>query len=33
MEGDAATNPTDENKQTFKDVMDSIISLARQSAK
>ena len=26
-------NPTDENKQTFKDVMDSINSLARQSAK
>ena len=28
--GDA---PTDENKQTFKDVVDSIHNLARQSAK
>ena len=30
---EAATNPTDENKQTFKDVADSISSLARLSAK
>lgn len=30
---EAATNPTEENKQTFKDVMDSIRALARQSAK
>ena len=28
-----ATKPTEENKQTFKDVMDSIMALARQSAK
>ena len=30
---EAPANPTDENKQTFKDVVDSIRSLARQSAK
>lgn len=30
---EAATNPTEENKQTFKDVVDSISSLARQTAK
>jgi len=29
----ADTNPTEENKQTFKDVLDSITALARQSAK
>ena len=33
VEGDAPSNPTDENKQTFKDVLDSISSLARQKAK
>lgn len=33
MSGESAANPTDENKQTFKDVMDSIMSLARQTAK
>ncbi|KAL6715053.1 hypothetical protein ACLMJK_007314 [Lecanora helva] len=31
--GESNANPTDENKQTFKDVLDSINSLARQSAK
>ncbi|KAL8919642.1 MAG: hypothetical protein Q9208_006674 [Pyrenodesmia sp. 3 TL-2023] len=30
---EAATNPTEENKQTFKDVVDSINALARQKAK
>jgi len=30
---ESRSNPTDENKQTFKDVMDSITSLARQTAK
>lgn len=30
---EGAANPTDENKQTFKDVMDSITALARQTAK
>ena len=30
---EAATNPTEENKQTFKDVMDSITALARMKAK
>jgi len=30
---EADTNPTEENKQTFKDVLDSITALARQSAK
>ncbi|KAM0802684.1 hypothetical protein BDR22DRAFT_117596 [Usnea florida] len=30
---EAVTNPTDENKQTFKDVMDSILTLARMKAK
>lgn len=30
---EARTNPTDENKQTFKDVVDSIKALARQNAK
>lgn len=30
---EAASNPTDENKETFKDVMNSILSLARQTAK
>lgn len=30
---EAATNPTDENKQTFKEVADSIQALARQKAK
>ncbi|KAL9584722.1 MAG: hypothetical protein Q9203_004555 [Teloschistes exilis] len=30
---EARTNPTEENKQTFKDVMDSINALARQTAK
>jgi hypothetical protein len=34
MEGaESRSNPTDENKQTFKDVMDSISTLARQTAK
>ena len=33
VEGESDANPSDENKQTFKDVMDSINSLARQSAK
>jgi len=30
---ESISNLTDENKQTFKDVMDSISSLARQTAK
>lgn len=30
---EAATNPTEENKQTFKVVMDSIMSLVRMKAK
>ncbi|KAL8688590.1 MAG: hypothetical protein Q9218_005538 [Villophora microphyllina] len=30
---EAKTNPTEENKQTFKDVADSIQALARQKAK
>ncbi|KAI4150590.1 MAG: hypothetical protein L6R39_002238 [Caloplaca ligustica] len=30
---EAPTNPTEENKQTFKDVVDSIHALARQKAK
>ena len=30
---EAATNPTEENKQTFKDVADSIQALARRNAK
>lgn len=30
---ESKSNLTDENKQTFKDVMDSISSLARQTAK
>ena len=30
---EAPTNPTEENKQTFKNVADSIKALARQSAK
>ena len=30
---EARTNPTDENKQTFKEVLDSIQALARQNAK
>ena len=30
---EAPTNPTEENKQTFKDVMDSIMSLVRMKAK
>lgn len=30
---EAPTNPTEENKETFKDVMDSIMSLARMKAK
>ncbi|KAL8719379.1 MAG: hypothetical protein Q9225_003609 [Loekoesia sp. 1 TL-2023] len=30
---EAATNPTEENKQTFKEVVDSINALARQTAK
>ena len=33
MEGEANAVPTEENKQTFKDVVDSINALARQSAK
>ena len=33
VEGDAEGNPTDENKQTFKDVVDSIRALARRTAK
>lgn len=33
VEGESPTNPTDENKKTFKDVLDSIMSLARQKAK
>ena len=32
-EGESTASPTDENKQTFKDVMDSIQSLVRQTAK
>lgn len=30
---EAVTNPTEENKETFKDIVDSIMALARQSAK
>ena len=30
---EGTSDPTDENKQTFKDVVDSINNLARQSAK
>ncbi|KAL8783199.1 MAG: hypothetical protein Q9195_009463 [Heterodermia aff. obscurata] len=33
IEGDEGKNPTEENKQTFKDVSDSIQSLARQTAR
>ena len=33
VEGEADSNPTDENKQTFKDVVDSIQALARRNAK
>lgn len=33
LEGEADSNPTDENKQTFKDVVDSIQALARRNAK
>ena len=33
VEGEADNNPTDENKQTFKDVVDSIQALARRNAK
>ena len=30
---EAVTNPTEENKGTFKEVMDSILALARQTAR